>query len=154
MMHVKIGASFRKIDKGALQEVIIQTKIRDLIDDSRKVMKEFTTKLEKLEEELLDLFCENFGLEKAMANISVEHRVITKHRGLGCQSFRFTTRVATLLSIRHQLCWRMEQKRRMNCTQNSCLKIEVVCWNKTPGQAAKVSSHESQSHCINIISWS
>ncbi|KAK8658655.1 hypothetical protein V6N13_036858 [Hibiscus sabdariffa] len=81
MMPVKIGASLRhcrKIDEGALQEVITQTEIRDLTDDYRKVMKEFTAKLEKLEKELLDLFCENLGLEKAMENISVEHRVITQ----------------------------------------------------------------------------
>ncbi|KAK8567042.1 hypothetical protein V6N13_110120 [Hibiscus sabdariffa] len=91
MMPVKIGASFRYmiktlspflsqilIDEGALQEVITQTKIRDLTDDYWKVMKEFAAKLEKLEEELMDLFCENLGLEKTMANISVEHRVITQ----------------------------------------------------------------------------
>ncbi|TYI13498.1 hypothetical protein ES332_A08G061600v1 [Gossypium tomentosum] len=38
--------------------------IPDLSDEYRKVMKEFAVKLEKLAEELLDLFCENIGLEK------------------------------------------------------------------------------------------
>ncbi|TYJ26081.1 hypothetical protein E1A91_A07G095000v1 [Gossypium mustelinum] len=38
--------------------------IPDLTDEYRKVMKEFALKLEKLAEELLDLFCENLGLEK------------------------------------------------------------------------------------------
>ncbi|TYG60844.1 hypothetical protein E1A91_D07G098100v1 [Gossypium mustelinum] len=38
--------------------------IPDLTDEHRKVMKEFALKLEKLAEELLDLFCENLGLEK------------------------------------------------------------------------------------------
>ncbi|KAL9397529.1 hypothetical protein Peur_011782 [Populus x canadensis] len=38
--------------------------IPDLDDDYRKVMKEFALKLEKLAEELLDLLCENLGLEK------------------------------------------------------------------------------------------
>ena len=38
--------------------------IPDLSDDYRKVMKEFAEKLEKLAEELLDLLCENLGLEK------------------------------------------------------------------------------------------
>ncbi|XP_022728135.1 1-aminocyclopropane-1-carboxylate oxidase-like [Durio zibethinus] len=36
----------------------------DLSDEYRKVMKEFALKLEKLAEELLDLLCENLGLEK------------------------------------------------------------------------------------------
>nr|CAB97173.1 putative 1-aminocyclopropane-1-carboxylic acid oxidase [Mangifera indica] len=36
----------------------------DLDDEYRKVMKEFASKLEKLAEELLDLLCENLGLEK------------------------------------------------------------------------------------------
>ncbi|CAI0550991.1 unnamed protein product [Linum tenue] len=38
--------------------------IPDLEDEYRKVMKEFAGKLEKLAEELLDLLCENLGLEK------------------------------------------------------------------------------------------
>ncbi|KAJ4718849.1 1-aminocyclopropane-1-carboxylate oxidase 1 [Melia azedarach] len=38
--------------------------IPDLGDEYRKVMKEFALKLEKLAEELLDLLCENLGLEK------------------------------------------------------------------------------------------
>ncbi|KAH1108384.1 hypothetical protein J1N35_012152 [Gossypium stocksii] len=38
--------------------------IPDLSDEYRKVMKEFAVKLEKLAEELLDLFCENIGLEE------------------------------------------------------------------------------------------
>ncbi|XVE78391.1 hypothetical protein DITRI_Ditri13aG0141200 [Diplodiscus trichospermus] len=38
--------------------------IPDLTDEYRKVMKEFALKLEKLAEELLDLLCENVGLEK------------------------------------------------------------------------------------------
>ncbi|KAL4324543.1 hypothetical protein GQ457_11G004250 [Hibiscus cannabinus] len=38
--------------------------IPDLSDEYRKVMKEFALKLEKLAEELLDLLCENLGLEK------------------------------------------------------------------------------------------
>ncbi|XVF31809.1 hypothetical protein REPUB_Repub17cG0025000 [Reevesia pubescens] len=38
--------------------------IPDLTDEYRKVMKEFVLKLEKLAEELLDLLCENLGLEK------------------------------------------------------------------------------------------
>ncbi|KAK8633591.1 hypothetical protein V6N13_014435 [Hibiscus sabdariffa] len=37
------------------------SEIRYLTDDYRKVMKEFATKLEKLADELLDLFCENLG---------------------------------------------------------------------------------------------
>ncbi|CAI8590587.1 unnamed protein product [Vicia faba] len=40
------------------------SEIPDIDDDYRKVMKEFAEKLEKLAEELLDLFCENLGLEK------------------------------------------------------------------------------------------
>ncbi|KAB5569616.1 hypothetical protein DKX38_003409 [Salix brachista] len=36
----------------------------DLDDEYRKVMKEFALKLEKLAEELLDLLCENLGLER------------------------------------------------------------------------------------------
>lgn len=40
------------------------TEIPDLDDEYRKVMKEFAGKLEKLAEELLDLLCENLGLEK------------------------------------------------------------------------------------------
>lgn len=38
--------------------------IPDLDDEYRKVMKEFALKLENLAEELLDLLCENLGLEK------------------------------------------------------------------------------------------
>ncbi|KAE8660760.1 1-aminocyclopropane-1-carboxylate oxidase 1 [Hibiscus syriacus] len=38
--------------------------IPDLTDEYREVMKEFAAKLEKLAEELLDLLCENLGLEK------------------------------------------------------------------------------------------
>ncbi|KAE8713081.1 1-aminocyclopropane-1-carboxylate oxidase 1 [Hibiscus syriacus] len=38
--------------------------VPDLSDEYRKVMKEFALKLEKLAEELLDLLCENLGLEK------------------------------------------------------------------------------------------
>ncbi|MED6162190.1 Aconitate hydratase mitochondrial [Stylosanthes scabra] len=38
--------------------------IPDLSDEYRKVMKEFALKLEKLAEDLLDLLCENLGLEK------------------------------------------------------------------------------------------
>nr|AJW28690.1 1-aminocyclopropane-1-carboxylate oxidase [Rubus idaeus] len=40
------------------------SQVPDLEEDYRKVMKEFALKLEKLAEELLDLFCENLGLEK------------------------------------------------------------------------------------------
>lgn len=38
--------------------------VPDLDDEYRKVMKEFATELEKLAERLLDLLCENLGLEK------------------------------------------------------------------------------------------
>nr|BCS80021.1 1-aminocyclopropane-1-carboxylic acid oxidase [Delphinium grandiflorum] len=38
--------------------------VPDLEDDYRKAMKEFAVELEKLAEELLDLLCENLGLEK------------------------------------------------------------------------------------------
>ncbi|OIT04245.1 PREDICTED: 1-aminocyclopropane-1-carboxylate oxidase-like [Nicotiana attenuata] len=38
--------------------------VPDLDDDYRKVMKEFAEKLEKLAEDLLDLLCENLGLEQ------------------------------------------------------------------------------------------
>ncbi|KAK9663905.1 hypothetical protein RND81_14G005400 [Saponaria officinalis] len=38
--------------------------VPDLDDDYRNVMKEFALRLEKLAEELLDLLCENLGLEK------------------------------------------------------------------------------------------
>ncbi|XP_050206382.1 1-aminocyclopropane-1-carboxylate oxidase [Mercurialis annua] len=38
--------------------------IPDLEDEYRKTMKEFAAKLEKLAEELLDMLCENLGLEK------------------------------------------------------------------------------------------
>ncbi|GMI85624.1 ethylene forming enzyme, ethylene-forming enzyme [Hibiscus trionum] len=40
------------------------SEVPDLSDEYRKVMKEFALKLEKLAEELLDLLCENLGLEK------------------------------------------------------------------------------------------
>ncbi|KAL2340368.1 hypothetical protein Fmac_008308 [Flemingia macrophylla] len=40
------------------------SKIPDLSDEYRMVMKEFALKLEKMAEELLDLLCENLGLEK------------------------------------------------------------------------------------------
>ncbi|AES64413.1 1-aminocyclopropane-1-carboxylate oxidase [Medicago truncatula] len=40
------------------------SEIPDLDEDYRKTMKEFAEKLEKLAEELLDLLCENLGLEK------------------------------------------------------------------------------------------
>nr|BAG06705.1 1-aminocyclopropane-1-carboxylate oxidase [Ficus carica] len=40
------------------------SEIPDLGDDYRKVMKEFAAELEKLAEHLLDLLCENLGLEK------------------------------------------------------------------------------------------
>ncbi|KAM3749253.1 hypothetical protein ACB098_05G169400 [Castanea mollissima] len=40
------------------------SEIPDLQDEYRKVMKEFALRLEKLAEELLDLLCENLGLEK------------------------------------------------------------------------------------------
>ncbi|KAK9285516.1 hypothetical protein L1049_024710 [Liquidambar formosana] len=40
------------------------SEIPDLTDEYRKTMKEFVSKLEKLAEELLDLLCENLGLEK------------------------------------------------------------------------------------------
>ncbi|KAK2447917.1 Aconitate hydratase mitochondrial [Trifolium repens] len=40
------------------------SEIPDLDDDYRKIMKEFAQKLENLAEELLDLLCENLGLEK------------------------------------------------------------------------------------------
>eukprot|EP00262_Sarcandra_glabra_P020763 TRINITY_DN841_c0_g1_i1.p1 TRINITY_DN841_c0_g1~~TRINITY_DN841_c0_g1_i1.p1 ORF type:complete len:341 (+),score=68.12 TRINITY_DN841_c0_g1_i1:127-1023(+) len=38
--------------------------IPDLDDDYRKTMKEFVVELEKMAEQILDLFCENLGLEK------------------------------------------------------------------------------------------
>ncbi|KAJ8649256.1 hypothetical protein MRB53_002279 [Persea americana] len=40
------------------------SEIPDLTDEHRKVMKEFAEKLEKLAEQVLDLLCENLGLEK------------------------------------------------------------------------------------------
>ncbi|ONK70260.1 uncharacterized protein A4U43_C05F31900 [Asparagus officinalis] len=40
------------------------TGIPDLEDEYRKVMKEFASEIEKLSERLLDLLCENLGLEK------------------------------------------------------------------------------------------
>jgi len=40
------------------------SEVPDLKDEYRKIMKEFAGKLEKLAEELLDLLCENLGLEK------------------------------------------------------------------------------------------
>ncbi|KAL5571203.1 hypothetical protein UlMin_020800 [Ulmus minor] len=40
------------------------SELPDLDDEYRKVMKQFAQKLEKLAEELLDLLCENLGLEK------------------------------------------------------------------------------------------
>ncbi|KAI4295969.1 hypothetical protein L6164_035962 [Bauhinia variegata] len=40
------------------------SEIPDLDEDYRKVMKEFALQLEKLAEQLLDLLCENLGLEK------------------------------------------------------------------------------------------
>ncbi|PSS04682.1 1-aminocyclopropane-1-carboxylate oxidase [Actinidia chinensis var. chinensis] len=40
------------------------SEIPDLEQDHRKAMKEFAEKLEKLAEQLLDLLCENLGLEK------------------------------------------------------------------------------------------
>ncbi|CAN6574210.1 unnamed protein product [Malus baccata var. baccata] len=40
------------------------SEVPDLKDEYRKVMKEFALKLEKLAEQLLDLLCENLGLEQ------------------------------------------------------------------------------------------
>ncbi|CAK9184086.1 unnamed protein product [Ilex paraguariensis] len=40
------------------------SEVPDLDDEYRKIMKEFAARLEKLAEELLDLLCENLGLEK------------------------------------------------------------------------------------------
>ncbi|KAL3519406.1 hypothetical protein ACH5RR_017555 [Cinchona calisaya] len=40
------------------------SEVPDLDDEYRKVMKEFALQLEKLAEQLLDLLCENLGLEK------------------------------------------------------------------------------------------
>ncbi|KAL5573468.1 hypothetical protein UlMin_023065 [Ulmus minor] len=40
------------------------SELPDLDDEYRKVMKEFAQRLEKLAEEVLDLLCENLGLEK------------------------------------------------------------------------------------------
>ncbi|KAJ0986559.1 hypothetical protein J5N97_004915 [Dioscorea zingiberensis] len=40
------------------------SEIPDLSDDYRKMMKEFAVKLEKVAEGLLELLCENLGLEK------------------------------------------------------------------------------------------
>ncbi|MFP9048880.1 hypothetical protein, partial [Enterococcus faecalis] len=40
------------------------SEIPDLEEDYRKTMKEFAVELEKLAEKLLDLLCENLGLEK------------------------------------------------------------------------------------------
>lgn len=40
------------------------SEVPDLEDDYRKIMKEFANKLEKLAEQLLDLLCENLGLEQ------------------------------------------------------------------------------------------
>ncbi|XP_028794667.1 1-aminocyclopropane-1-carboxylate oxidase 3-like [Neltuma alba] len=40
------------------------SEIPDLTEEYRKVMKEFAEEIQKLAEELLDLFCENLGLEK------------------------------------------------------------------------------------------
>ncbi|VFQ99789.1 unnamed protein product [Cuscuta campestris] len=40
------------------------SQVPDLEDDYRRVMKEFAMELEKLAEKLLDLLCENLGLEK------------------------------------------------------------------------------------------
>ncbi|KAJ6811337.1 1-aminocyclopropane-1-carboxylate oxidase-like [Iris pallida] len=40
------------------------SEVPDLHEDYRKVMKEFATELEKLAERLLDLLCENLGIEK------------------------------------------------------------------------------------------
>ncbi|XP_060175766.1 1-aminocyclopropane-1-carboxylate oxidase [Lycium barbarum] len=40
------------------------SEVPDLEDDYRKIMKEFADKLEKLAEHLLDLLCENLGLEQ------------------------------------------------------------------------------------------
>ncbi|KAK4348072.1 hypothetical protein RND71_034411 [Anisodus tanguticus] len=40
------------------------SEVPDLEDDYRKIMKEFADKLEKLAEQLLDVLCENLGLEQ------------------------------------------------------------------------------------------
>lgn len=40
------------------------SEVPDLEDDYRKIMKEFADKLEKLAEQLLDLLCENLGLQQ------------------------------------------------------------------------------------------
>ena len=40
------------------------SEVPDLDDEYRKAMKEFALELEKLAEQLLDLLCENLGLEK------------------------------------------------------------------------------------------
>ncbi|KAH0698852.1 hypothetical protein KY284_013067 [Solanum tuberosum] len=40
------------------------SEVPDLEDDYRKIMKEFADKLEKLAEQLLDLLCENLGIEQ------------------------------------------------------------------------------------------
>ncbi|GAU22959.1 hypothetical protein TSUD_326880 [Trifolium subterraneum] len=78
------------------------SEVPDLTDEYRKAMKEFALKLEKLAEELLDLLCENLGLEKGYLKKalygskgptfgtkvitngkykSVEHRVIAQSDG-------------------------------------------------------------------------
>ncbi|KAJ6729240.1 2-OXOGLUTARATE (2OG) AND FE(II)-DEPENDENT OXYGENASE SUPERFAMILY PROTEIN-RELATED [Salix viminalis] len=49
----------------------------DLDDEYRKVMKEFALKLEKLAEKLLDLLCENLGLERGTSKrLSLDQTVV------------------------------------------------------------------------------
>ncbi|GMP73315.1 hypothetical protein CsSME_00031104 [Camellia sinensis var. sinensis] len=49
------------------------SEIPDLQDDYRKAMEEFALKLEQLAEQLLDLLCENLGLEKGYINYKKNH---------------------------------------------------------------------------------
>ncbi|KAK2447918.1 1-aminocyclopropane-1-carboxylate oxidase [Trifolium repens] len=55
---------YKKSMEQRFKEMVASKEIPDLDDDYRKIMKEFAQKLENLAEELLDLLCENLGLEK------------------------------------------------------------------------------------------
>ncbi|KAK2394230.1 1-aminocyclopropane-1-carboxylate oxidase [Trifolium repens] len=55
---------YKKCMEQRFKEMVSSKEIPDLDDDYRKIMKEFAQKLENLAEELLDLLCENLGLEK------------------------------------------------------------------------------------------
>ncbi|KAL6549405.1 Aconitate hydratase mitochondrial [Orobanche hederae] len=123
------------------------SEIPDLEDEYKKVMKEFADQIEKLAEQLLDLLCENLGLENGYLKKllrdgkwidvppmrhsivvitngkykSVMHRVIAETDGTGRMSLASFYNPGSEAVIYQAPAW-LRRQRTMSTTRNLCLK--------------------------------